>query len=325
MQGQAKLLIAAVFVAVATAASAQSYPTRPVTIVAPYPPGGPTSEIGRVVADGLLSRLGQPVVVENVGGAGGNIGVRRVAQAAPDGYTLLVHNMAIASNVSLFPKQAFDVEKDLIGIGLINTSPLVILGRKSLPANNLKDLVAWMKAAPVVKFAQAGTGNAAHLCAALFAQTVGVEVDMIPYRGGAPALQALMGEHVDLYCSVAPAATSAIKSGAVKAFGVTSTETYPPLPDVPTLVGSGMPKTLAIAYWHGLWAPSGTPKPVVDKLNTALKEVLADPKVVQIWDRLGILVYPKDGQTPEATNAHLTGEIKRWEKVISDNNIKPAH
>lgn len=305
-------------------AFAQDYPTRTVTIIAPYPPGGPTSEIGRLLADGLTKQLGQPVIVENVGGAGGNIGVGRVARAAPDGYTLLVHNMAIASSVTLFPDLPFNTERDLVGISLINTSPLVIVGRKSLPADDLSGLVKWMKAAPVIRFAQAGTGNVAHLCGALFAEAVGVKVDMIPYRGGAPALQDLIGEHVDLFCSVAPAAVASIKAGSVKPFGLTAKATYRPLPDVPLLVKSGFPESLAIEYWHGLWAPAGTPKPVIDKLNKAVQAVLADPKTIETWDKLGIEVYPREGQNPAATDAYLKSEIVRWGKVIKDHDIKPG-
>jgi tripartite-type tricarboxylate transporter receptor subunit TctC len=317
---RAVLLVAAT-ACLAGVAAAQDYPTRTITLISPYPPGGPTSETGRLLADGLSKQLGQPVIVENVGGAGGNIGVGRVARAAPDGYTLLIHNMAIASSVTLFPTLPFDTEKALTGISLINTNPLVIVGRKTLPADNLQDLVKWMKAEPQIKFAQAGTGNMAHLCGALFVNTVGVKVDMIPYRGGAPALQDVIGGHVDLYCSVAPAAVASIEAGSVKAYGMTSNETYAPLPKVPLLTRSGMPN-LAIEYWHGLWAPTGTPKPVIDKLNAAVRAVLADPKLVETWDKVGIQVYPKNGQTPEATDAYLKSEIARWAKVIKDNDIK---
>jgi tripartite-type tricarboxylate transporter receptor subunit TctC len=179
-----------------------------------------------------------------------------------------------------------------------------------------------MKAAPTIKFAQAGTGNMAHLCGALFVNEVGVKVDMIPYRGGAPALQDVIGGHVDLYCSVAPAAVPAIDGGLVKAFGMTSKETYQPLPKVPLLTKNGMSDKLAIEYWHGLWAPTGTPKPIIDKLNKAVQAVLADPQTAETWRKVGIEVYPKAGQTPAATDAYLKSEIARWAKVIKDNDIK---
>lgn len=314
-------VLAALCVLAPALATAQTYPSRPVTLISPYPPGGPTSDTGRVLAQSLQGRLGQPVIVENVGGAGGNIGVSRVIRAEPDGHTLLIHNLAIASSLALFPNLSFNPERDLAGISLINTMPLVIVGRKSLPANNLAELIAWMKAAPVIRFAQAGTGNMAHLCGALFAQTIGVKVDFIPYRGGAPALQDLIGEHVDVYCSVAPAAAPAIQAGTIKAFGVSSKERYALLPDVLTLPQSGMPN-LEIEYWHGLWAPAATPKPVIERLNAAVRDVLADPQVVKLWGDGGVLVYPKAGQTPEATTAFLRSETKRWSDVIRDNHIQ---
>jgi tripartite-type tricarboxylate transporter receptor subunit TctC len=316
------LLAAGVFLGAPSLSIAQDYPTRTITLISPYPPGGPTSDTGRLLADGLSKQLGHPVIVENVGGAGGTIGVGRVARAAPDGYTLLIHNMAIASSVTLFPTLPFNTEKDFTGISLINTSPLVIVGRKDLPADDLAGLVKWMKAAPTIKFAQAGTGNMAHLCGALFVNEVGVKVDMIPYRGGAPALQDVIGGHVDLYCSVAPAAVPAIDGGLVKAFGMTSKETYQPLPKVPLLTKTGMSDKLAIEYWHGLWAPAGTPKPIIDKLNKAVQAVLADPQTAETWRKVGIEVYPKAGQTPAATDAYLKSEIARWAKVIKDNDIK---
>jgi tripartite-type tricarboxylate transporter receptor subunit TctC len=302
-------------------ASAQNYPSRIITIVVPYPPGGPTSETARLVAAGMAERLGQPVIVENVSGAGGNLGVAYVARAATDGHTLLVHNMALATSVSLFPNLPFNVERDLTGIALLNFSPIVIAGRKSLPANTFAELLTWMKAAPAIKFAHGGIGNVGHLCAALFANTVGVQVDMIPYRGGAQIMQDFIGEHFDLGCPTAQFAIEPIRAGLIKGYAVTSRERYDPLPELPSIVEAGMPN-VEILYWHGLYAPAGTPKPIIDKLNAAVRDVLADPKIVAAWARTGIVVYPAEGQSPQAATDMVRSEAARWGQVIRDNKIE---
>lgn len=302
-------------------AMAQNYPSRVITIVVPYPPGGPTSETARLVAGAMAERLGQPVVVENLSGAGGNLGVAHVARAAADGYTLLVHNMALATSVSLFPNLPFNVERHLTGIALLNFSPIVIAGRKSLPADTFAGLVAWMKAAPTIKFAHGGIGNVGHLCAALFANTVGVQVDMIPYRGGAQIMQDFIGEHFDLGCPTAQFAIEPIRAGLIKGYAVTSREKYDPLPDLPSIVEAGMPN-VEIRFWHGMYAPTGTPKPIIDKLNAAVRDVLADPKIIAAWARTGIVVYPVEGQSPQAATDMVRNEAARWGKVIRDNKIE---
>jgi tripartite-type tricarboxylate transporter receptor subunit TctC len=315
-------LLVAVFSAASLGwAQQQTYPNRFITLVVPYPPGGPTGDTAHVLAKGLSARLGQPLVVENVGGAGGNLGVTRVVRAAPDGYTLLVHNMALASSVTLYPHLALDPEKDLAGISLLNTSPLVLIGRRTLDAKTLPELLAWMRSAPSIKFVNAGTGNVAHLCGALFAQAVGVGVDMIAYRGGGPALTDTIGGHVDLYCSTAQLVIEPIKAGIVKGYAVTSRERYAPLAELPTMVESGLPK-LDIQYWHGLWAPAATPKPILDKLNDAVRQVLADPETIGSWAKTGILVYPEEGRNPQATASLLHAEIGRWGQVIRENKIE---
>jgi tripartite-type tricarboxylate transporter receptor subunit TctC len=301
--------------------AAEDYPARAITIVVPYPPGGPTSETARVVANGIAGRLGQPVVVENVSGAGGNVAVARVARAAPDGYTLLVHNMALSTSVSLFPNLPFDLERDLVGVSLLNYSPVVIAGRKSLPANSLPELIAWMKAAPVIKFAHGGVGNVGHLCAALFAKAVGVSVDMIPYRGGAQIMQDFIGEQFDLGCPLAQFALEPIRAGLIKGFAVTSSATYDTLPQLPSVVQTGMP-SLEIVLWHGLFAPAGTPTSVLDTLNAAVRDVLADRSTVEAWANSGVVVYPKERQTAQAATDWMRSEAARWAKVIRDNKIE---
>jgi tripartite-type tricarboxylate transporter receptor subunit TctC len=314
--------VAIAFLAAASIASAQDFPNRVITIVVPYPPGGPTDATGRVVAAGLSARLGQQVVVENVSGGGANIGASRVARSAPDGYTLLVTNMAIASSVSLFPNLSFDTEKDLLPIGLINSNGNIIVGRKSLPPNNLQEFIAWMRSGVQVKFAHPGLGNMGHLCAALFVQAIGAKnVDYIPYRGGAPATQDVIAGHADLFCSTTQLVIEPIRAGTVKAYGISAPERLPQLPDVPSLVQEVDPR-LDIKYWHALFAPAGTPRPIVDRLNAALQEVVTDPRVKNAWEQTGVLIYPKEERTPEAAAALFRSEIKRWGEVIRENKIE---
>jgi tripartite-type tricarboxylate transporter receptor subunit TctC len=302
-------------------ANAQAYPSRVITIISPYPPGGVTSDTARLLAEGLQARLGQPVIVENVGSAGGTLGVARVARAAPDGYTLLVHNLALASSVSLFKNLSYEPTRDLAGISLLNTSPLVLTARKTLPANTLPELLQWLKTTPVVKFAAPGIGNIGHLCGTLLSRSVGVPFDMIPYRGGAPAQLDLIAGHIDMTCSTSQGVVESIKAGMIKGFGVTSTEPYEPLPELASLPNANMPK-LNIRYWHGMYAPAGTPPAVLQKLNAEIREILADPKTIETWRLLGISVYPTEGQTPAAAMDMLRVEIKRWGEVVRENKIE---
>ena len=303
-------------------ALAQTFPNRVITIIVPYPPGGPTDATARVVAAGMAQKLGEQVIVENISGAGSTIGMTRVARAEPDGYTLLLHNMAISSALALFPQVAIDPVRDYAPVGLVNSNGNIIVGRKSLPANNLKEFVAWMKSGVRVKFAHPGIGNMGHLCAALFNQAIGATaVDYIPYRGGAPATQDVIAGHVDLFCSTTQLVIEPIKAGTIKGFGITAPEELPQLPQVPSLVKEYGPK-LDIKYWHGLFAPAATPKPVLEKLNAALGAVLADANVVKTWKESGIDVYPKAQQTQAAATDLLRSETKRWGDVIRDNHIQ---
>ncbi|MCC7347575.1 MAG: tripartite tricarboxylate transporter substrate binding protein BugD [Variibacter sp.] len=318
---RALLLPLALAVASAGAAAAETYPSRVITLISPYPPGGVTSDTARLIAEGLQARLGQPVIVENVGGAGATMGVARVARAAPDGYTLLIHNMAVASSVSLFKNLPYDARKDLAGIALLNTSPLILVGRKSLPPTTLPELLAWFKTKPTVRFAAPGIGNIGHLCGTLVSRSVEVPFDMIPYRGGAPAQLDLLAGHIDMTCSTSQGVVEPIKSGLLKGFGVTSAEPYEPLPELASLPNAGFPK-LGIRYWHGMYAPARTPPEVIAKLNAAVRAVLADPKTAEQWRKLGIAVYEPAGQTPEAATAYLHQEIERWAEVIRENRIE---
>jgi tripartite-type tricarboxylate transporter receptor subunit TctC len=320
-----RLLSAALFaLATMAGANAQSYPTRPVTVIVPYPAGGPTDQVARQIAPKLAAKLGQNFVVENVSGGGTNIAGQRVARSAPDGYTLFIHNLQISANVSLYKTLPFDTEKDFLPITMINSNPLVLVGRKTLEAKTLPELVAWMKTTPA-RMGHPGVGSTGHLATALLAQALGVEVTHVPYRGAAPMLQDTLGGHIDLFFATPQQVVGQFASGEVKAFGITSKETSPQFPGVPSFAASYGPK-LDIAFWQIMLVPAGTPKPVVDALDGALQEALADPEILKAWAVSGMVPYPKAQQTPAGAAAYLKSEIDRWGQVVRDNKIEaPAN
>lgn len=303
-----------------TPAAAQDYPNRVVTVVVPFAAGGPADVLARVLAAKFSEKLGQHFIVENASGAGTTIGTTRVARSAPDGYTLLLTNLAISSNVSLYPKLALNPEVDLATVGFVNHSALVLIGRNSLSANSLSELTAWMRGTRA-KVGHTGIGSTAHLASTLFAQAIGAEIDHIPYRGGAPGLQDIIAGHLDLFWGAVQANTEPVNAGLVKGFGITAKSRFKRLPQVPALAAEISPK-LEIWFWHALFAPAGTPKSVIVKLNAALQDLLEDPKIVQAWADTGVQVYPKDARTPEAGHALLQSEIKRWREVIRENKIE---
>jgi tripartite-type tricarboxylate transporter receptor subunit TctC len=320
-----QLAVAALFAAVvgsAQTACAQDYPSRTVTIIVPYPAGGPTDQLARVLAPKFSEKLGQSFIVENVSGGATTIATGRVARAAADGHTLLLHNLQISANVALHPSLPFDTEKDLTPVAFINHNPLVLSGRKSLAANTLGDLIAWMKTTPA-KMAHPGTGSTGHLTTALFAQEAKVTVDHVPYRGAAPALQDIIGGHVDLFFATPQSVVQAVAAGQMKAYGITAKEKSPQFPTAPSMVQELGPN-LEISYWHALFVPGATPKPVVDKLNAVLLGVMDDPAVVKAWADTGVAPYPKEQRSPQAAQALLRSEIARWGRVVRDNNIQPS-
>src|SRR5215204_435462 len=278
-------------------AIAQDYPTRVVTIIVPYPAGGPTDQLARVIAPKLSEKLGQNFIVENVSGGATTIATGRVARAAPDGHTLLLHNLQISANVSLFPKLNFNTEKDLAPIAFVNNNPLVLIGRKSLEANTLAELIAWMKTKPA-KMAHPGTGSTGHLTTSLFAQALGVKVDHIPYRGAAPALQDIAGGHVDLFFATPQSIVQQVAGGQMKAYGITAKQPSPQFPTAASFVQELGPK-LEILYWHALFAPAGTPDAIVQKLNAVLQEIMADPAILKSWADTGVSPYPKEQRSPD--------------------------
>jgi tripartite-type tricarboxylate transporter receptor subunit TctC len=305
----------------ASFASAQTYPAKPITLVVPFAAGGTTDAIARILGETMSQALGQQVVIESVGGAGGTIGAARVARAAPDGYTILLHQPGLAAGMTLYKNLTFDAEKDFVGIGLVNTSATMIAGSSNIPGSTVADLVKWMKEpGRNAKMAHAGVGAFGHLCGVLFVQEVGAKADQIPYRGGGPALNDTVAGHADLSCLSAAIAAELIKSGKLKGFGIFGKTRFAGLPNVESLWEAGY-KNLDLQFWHALFAPTGTPRPVIDRLNAALRQSFGDAKVRTAFEKNGMETYPAAEQTPDAATALLKAEIKRWGDVIRANNI----
>jgi putative tricarboxylic transport membrane protein len=316
------MLLAACLVALPGASAfADDYPARPITLVVPYPAGGGNDVIARIVAERMSAALGQSIVIENRGGAGGTIATRQVAHAAPDGYTLLLHNLAISANATLYKGQdlGFDTEKDFRPVMFLNRNPLLVAGRKSLEPNNLTELLAWMKTHRA-KVAIPGYGTTAHLATVLFAKEAKLDIDLIPYRGGAPVVADLLGDHVDLFFGTPQQLAPQILAGKLKAYGFTTTEKSAQLPSADSFAKMFGPK-LEIHYWQALFAPSATPDAVVDKLNAALQEVVDDPAIEKIWAGEGVSAFPREERSAEAGRAIMKSEIARWGQVIRDNDI----
>ena len=317
----ASLLFAA-GVVLGGAASAQPYPSRPITLVSPFPPGGATDTIARIIQDSMSQSLGQQIVIENVGGAGGSIGAARAARAAPDGYTVLLHNVAVAIAMTLYAQPSFDAEKDFVPIGPVNIAATTLSARPTMPANSMAELVRWMKEpGQNAKIAHAGVGSFAHLCGVLFAQEVGASVTQVPYRGAGPALNDLLAGHADLSCQSAAVAAPLITADKLKGYAILGKSRFAGLPDVPTTAEAGYQK-LDLEFWHILFAPAGTPRPIVDRLNAALRHAFADAKVNETFARGGMQLFAASEWTPEAAATLLKRSIKLWGDVIRANNIQ---
>jgi tripartite-type tricarboxylate transporter receptor subunit TctC len=313
--------ILAAFVFITGGAAAQTYPDHPITLLVPFPPGGATDAIARIIQDPMQKSLGQPIVIENIGGAGGMIAADKAARGNPDGYTILIHQVALAAGMALYPNLNFDAEKSFVTIGLINTAASTLAGRPTLPANNFAELLRWMKEpGQNIKIGHAGVGSFAHLAGVLIAQELGVQVTQVPYRGAGPALVDLLSGEVDLESQSAVVSGQLVKSGKLKAYAVIGRNRFAGLPDLPTMGELGY-KKLDIDFWHMLLAPAGTPRPIVDKLNVALRAALADAKVQKTFADGGMEEFPAAEETPEAAAALLSRELKLWGGVIRDNHI----
>jgi tripartite-type tricarboxylate transporter receptor subunit TctC len=305
----------------ASIASAQTYPNRPVTMVVAFPPGGADDATARILQDPMQKALGQPIVVENVGGAGGMIGAAKAARAEPDGYTILLHQDALAAGMTLYPNHTFDAEKGFVPIGLVNTTAITLAGRPTLPPNNFDELLRWMKEpGQTIRVGHPGVGSFGHLAEVLVFQELGVKVTHVPYRGAGPALVDLLASQVDLGPISAVVARPLVDSGKLKAYAVISKKPFDGLPKLKTMTQLGYEK-LDIDFWHMLLAPAGTPRPIVNKLNAALRTALADAKLRKTFNDGGMDLYPDDQETPEAANALLKSEIKLWGEVVRANHI----
>jgi tripartite-type tricarboxylate transporter receptor subunit TctC len=316
----AAVVVAVVALIASSAASrAQSYPNRTITIIVPYPAGGPTDTTAREIASFLSAKFKQNVVVENVTGGGTTIATNKVAHAAPDGYTLLLHNLQISANVTLYKNLPFDTEKDLVPVMLVNKNPLVLAGKESLPAKNFTELLALMKK-QTLKAAIPGYGATGHLVTTLLAQEAKVKLIQVPYRGAAPAMTDLLGGHVDLFFATPQSIVPQVAAGKVKAYAVTAKNKLDKLPTAVSLVKALGPK-FDVVYWQAVFAPAATPAPVIKTLNTALREAVADPAVLKKWAAQGFEPFPKDQLSPQAASAFFKSEVTRWGAVIRDNNI----
>jgi tripartite-type tricarboxylate transporter receptor subunit TctC len=320
----ARVLAAAVVAACLSltgAAWAQNYPERPVTMIVPFPPGGATDAIARIIQDPMQKALGQPIVVENLGGAGGMIAAAKAARADPDGYTILLHQVALAAGVSMYPDLSFDAEKDFATVGLINTAASTLAGRPTLPPNNFQELLAWMKEpGQNVKIGHSGVGSYAHLAGVLVAQELGIKATQIPYRGAGPALVDLLAGQVDIESQSAVVSGPLVATGKIKAYAIIGRKRFAGLPDLPTMGELGY-KKLDIDFWHMLLVPAKTPRPIVDKINASLRVALDDPKVKKLFADGGMDEFAPAEETPEAASAMLKREIALWGDVIRSNHI----
>ena len=303
-------------------ALAQDYPSHPITMVVPFPAGGPTDTLGRILSERMRVTLGQPIVIENVTGAGSTIGVAHAAQAAPDGYTLSLGNWTSFVGSGALYRTSYDLLKDFEPVSLLTFAPMLIVGKNALPVNDAKALIAWLKANPdTASAATVGAGSAAHVCGLYFQDRTNTRFQFVPYRGGAPAMQDLVGGQIDLMCAEASQTLTYLRSGRMKAFAVMAKTRWPALPDVPTTDEIGAPG-MYISFWHGLWVQKGTPKQVIAKLNNAVVETLADQAVRQRLTDLGQIIATANQQTPSALGAYHRAEIEKWWPIIKAANIK---
>lgn len=304
-------------------AQAQTYPSRPITIVVPFPAGGSTGAMARILLEPLQAALGQPVIIENIGGAGGSIGVGRVARAAPDGYTVSLSHMQTHVLNGAVLNLPYDVVTDFEPVALVSDTPQIVVTRSSFPANDLQGLIAWLKANPDKGTSGAvGIGGPSDITAFQFRQQTGTSFQSVPYRGGGPLLADLIGGQIDINFGQASTYIGAVRNGQLKALATQAKERWWGAPEVPTVDEAGVPGLYG-SYWHGMWLPKGTPKDVVAKLNAAVVAALADPAVQQRFRDTGQNTWPRAQQTPEVLAAYQKAEIERWWPIIKAAGIKP--
>jgi putative tricarboxylic transport membrane protein len=304
-----------------SAANAQEYPTKVITIIVPFAAGGPTDTVARLIAVPMSKSLGHQIIIENVGGAGGTVGAARVAKATPDGYTLFLHHIGHSTAPALYRKLPFDPVNDFEPIGLINETPMTLVAKKDFPPKDLKELIAYLKAnKEKVNLANAGLGAASHLCGMLFMSAIQTSLTTIPYNGTAPAMNDLLGGQVDIMCDQTTNTTTQIKADKIKVYGVTTPKRLPSLPNVPTMDEAGL-KGFQVSVWHGLYAPKGTPKPIIDTLTKSLQGALKDATVNQRFADLGAESVAENRATPDALRKLLRAEIDKWGPIIKQAGV----
>jgi tripartite-type tricarboxylate transporter receptor subunit TctC len=309
-------VIAATFILATSTASAQDYPSRTITMIVPFAAGGPTDTVARLIAEPMTTTLGQQVIVENVGGAGGTLGARRVANADPDGHSILLHHIGQATSASLYRKLAYDPATAFEPVGLVTDVPMTLVGKADFEPGSIAELLEYIKTKKDdVTYAHAGIGSASQLCGMLLMDALDTPMTTVPYKGTGPAMTDLLGGQVDMMCDQTTNTTSQIRSGKIKAYAVTTKTRVPSLPDLPTMDESGV-AGFEVAIWHAIYAPKGTPKEAVDKLAGALQTALKDPKVIERFADLGTEPVAQDRATPAALGAYLQAELAKWKPVI---------
>jgi tripartite-type tricarboxylate transporter receptor subunit TctC len=316
-----RALAALTFAIVASVAAAQEYPTKPVVLVIPFAAGGPTDTLGRHLGVIMSKSLKQQVLVDNTVGAGGTIAVNKVAKAKPDGYMILLHHIGMSTAPALYRKLPFNPLTDFEYIGQVADVPMTVIAKKTLPPDNFKDFIPYVKQnKDKLNYGNAGLGAASHLCGLLLMSALQTDITTVPFSGTGPAMTALLGGQIDFMCDQTTNTTAQIEAKSVKAYGVTSAKRVPSLPNLPTLQEQGL-KDFEVVVWHGLYAPKGTPKPVLEKLNAALKTAIQDASFKEALAKLGSVPVSVDKATPEGLQKHLKAEIEKWGPVIKKAGV----
>ena len=313
-------IIAVALAMISSTALAQSYPSKAITLLVPFAAGGPTDTVARVTAQSMSKLLGQPIIIENALGAGGTIAATRASRAEPDGYTLLIHHVGMATAATLYRRLAYDTKTAFAPIGLVTNAPMTIIGRPDLPPNTLAELVAYIKAnGDKMTFGNAGLGAASHLCGMLFMTAVDKQILAVPYKGNAPVMNDLMAKQIDLSCDQTTNTTGPIASKLVKGYALTTKSRLTSMPDLPTADEAGL-KDFEVGAWHGIYAPRGTPDDIVRKLSRTLQEALRDPDLVKRFNDINTEPVSQDEATPEALQIKLISEVDRWAPIIREAN-----
>lgn len=304
-------------------AFAQEFPSRLITLVVPFSAGGPGDVIARLLGSSMSATLKQPVVIENVVGAGGTIGTNRVAKAAPDGYTLLLMHVGQATAPALYAKLPFDPVSDFAPIGLVTDVPMILVARPNFPAKDLKELVAYVRTqGDKLTYGNVGLGSASHLCGLMFMNAIDAKLTAVYYKGGGPALNDIIAGHIDVYCDPATGPTPYIQAGTIPGYAITSKKRVSTLPNLPTAAEADVPG-FDVTTWYGMYAPRNTPKPIVDVLVEALQKALKDPALINRFAELSMTPVEQERATPAALERLLKQEIERWGRIIRDAGITP--